>query len=85
MVWASLAGKDPRFLHRIGALFGLPIAEDKRDGAAVSVEADAQGFVVGQQLQQVAVGVDLSDGRGAWINQEPRQRLGCRLRWCRGG
>jgi hypothetical protein len=47
VVWASLAGKDPRFLHRIGALFGLPIAEDKRDGAAVSVEADAQGFVVG--------------------------------------
>jgi hypothetical protein len=34
-------------LHRVGALLGLSIAEDKRDGAAVGVEADAQGFVVG--------------------------------------
>jgi hypothetical protein len=34
-------------LHRVGALLGLPIAEYQRHGAAVGVEADAQGFVVG--------------------------------------
>jgi len=47
VVWALLAEKDPRFLHRVGALFSLPVAEDQRHGAAVGVEADAQGFVVG--------------------------------------
>tara|TARA_B100000929_G_scaffold134360_1_gene106402 strand:+ start:104 stop:208 length:105 start_codon:yes stop_codon:yes gene_type:complete len=34
-------------LHRVGALFGLSIAEYQSHGAAVGVEADAQSFVVG--------------------------------------
>jgi len=42
-----LLGRTRVFLHRVGALLGLPIAEYQRDGAAVGVEADAQGFVVG--------------------------------------